>query len=1056
MLLKGDAPRGRPSAGSKGAQMENRKFLRSLYDVLNRYQIAPEGNPECARSQFKFGDAVLDAAGADFSPFEKMQMRSDQRSWIKRVNGERPYGWDVVSWKGGEPSVSGLEGFFMEVVRESDADLQADIKRAFDVGQWVSRDVLVAALAQQTAAFIRGDRLDLECDLARRCLKIEEGRETEAGGLYAQNRQGDDTRTSQHGALNDSPSAIAGMLGVILYDSYADSLSSKPFTGREWLDKQLFDWFSSGDSAQICLIEAGIGLGKSMYLAHLLRTGGELAGRIAASFFCIRGREAYNSPSNVVRSLAYQLACKVPKYRIRLQEILNGAPKLDSLDGDTLFALLLSEPISTLFDHDTPCMAIVIDGIDEADNAVGNPLSSLLGRNIRFLPKWLKFLVTSRPSPAATIPFEFGTQVLKVSIDGESEDNRNDLRAHLYSLFDGHFPVSSVDGIVSALVDASKGSFLYAELMADAVLNKDVDLKVAIATLPTDLSGMYLRWFELSFPITNEYNERYRKALGCILVARDGVLPVSEYGVLFDWDENDIDDFVSRVGALLSVRKRMAFEDSVSFNHSFIAQWVSGEGAGRYRSRPEAARKFMAKRYSAIAAEGYDQLTDYEIRELPYLLEASGMIEDSSKLLMNPVFVERSLNLAESLGERAGVAEEIALLEELVGRTEALCPDGIGYLAEECERLAASYCQAHRLSESREAYEKALATYRELWMQDESGRQYDVLRVLGELEMVLATAGDIHEAAKRSEERLELLDRLLEVDRGCSIWLSPAQYWYSVAGEHQRLFKYLAMLGDVDAARKEWSEAVSLAELVAENAEKGSSIEAYAHLNLGFLQGHDECGGDLHIAEDELRRGIAILRALKDNHSHSSYLLVDIGKSYREIARFKLRAGSYDEAAIEYREAGSAYLSYAEIDGKLLPSMAAAYALLGGLFGRAKCEDKEGEMLLASYRLFNEYRNYGFSDYEFDIERMSEYIEMLIGSYPSIWATLHVERVIELENKIIPLILGIDRSTALSEPDSIVDGLLQELGSLLKTLIEQFDIVFDETDSYDSTFETDY
>jgi hypothetical protein len=394
---------------------------------------------------------------------------------------------------------------------------------------------------------------------------------------------------------------------------------------------------------------------------------------VAASFFCEAGRAAYGDPRTVIQTLAYLLACRIPQYRTLLAAVLEQGCDPGAMNADDLFAHLIAGPLSAAIDGGHECMVMIVDGLDEAGSVEENRLAETLARYAERLPEWMKLLVTSRRNSAAVAPF--GTAVMRIDLPSESTDNMGDVRAYLQSQLEGQFlGQSGFDAAVDALAEASGGIFLYANLMVDAVLKGRVGLSDAATTCPAGLDAMFHQWFRWTFPDLREYRERFRSALGCVAVAPGGALPLGELSRLFGWDDNLQNDFLQRVEVFVRRQETDLYGPAVALSHAFVAEWLASDGAGAYRSSPEAALALMAGTWYGLGREAPESLTDYEAVCVLGVMERAGMDDESDALWADGRVVGRCLSVVRRarggnlFGAAIDLLQNLKAISEVRGR----------------------------------------------------------------------------------------------------------------------------------------------------------------------------------------------------------------------------------------------------------------------------------------------------------------------------------------------------------------------------------------------------
>jgi hypothetical protein len=185
---------------------------------------------------------------------------------------------------------------------------------------------------------------------------------------------------------------------------YAEIAPHLPsFTGRRWLIARYTQWLANELSSRVLPIEGGPGLGKTAlasYLAHSTKSS------VLAVHMCQYNKGESRNPLRLVRTLAYQLATRLPDYRARLLKTV-AIQRPDTMQGKDA-ASLWSEIISAPFAGgdkgiiDRQRLAIIIDGLDEATVDGSNSIVELLATEIGGLPKWIGVVLTGRPDPELT------------------------------------------------------------------------------------------------------------------------------------------------------------------------------------------------------------------------------------------------------------------------------------------------------------------------------------------------------------------------------------------------------------------------------------------------------------------------------------------------------------------------------------------------------------------------------------------------------------------------------------------------------------------------------
>lgn len=352
-------------------------------------------------------------------------------------------------------------------------------------------------------------------------------------------------------------------------DSRIASLLQKGFVGRTWLLEALDEWCRSADrSSRLFWIVGDPGVGKSAFAAHLTHFGRD---KVIAAQFVEWDKPDHRNAQRVVRSLAFQLATRLPDYR-KLLLTLPEIPELDRKDPAELFDYLLANPLKTAIGGGRERQLIVIDALDEAGEAGRNPLTEMLARQAPRLPDWLGIVVTSRPESAVQTPLQGLNPFV---LDTRTEGNRADLRDYLsHELVQQLQHRPDADRIVEQILEESEGVFLYAERFCDDVQRGYLSLDRP-EQFPQGLGGIFLQWFQREFPDLERFRKDVRPALRAILAAREP-LPVEILQRLFHWQDEELCDFTRTLGSLFPVMTEIGRNVIKPF-HKSLADWLTDD-----------------------------------------------------------------------------------------------------------------------------------------------------------------------------------------------------------------------------------------------------------------------------------------------------------------------------------------------------------------------------------------------------------------------------------------------------------------------------------------------
>ena len=447
-------------------------------------------------------------------------------------------------------------------------------------------------------------------------------------------------------------SEIRDKLYVNYNTSKQNDLLKSLFVGRKWLENQLDQWLDDPDGARLCLLYGDPGVGKSAFAAHYVHYNP----RVVASLFCEYDHPHYNDACAVTMTLAYLLACRLPSYRVVLAGILEQEKRLRELNASELFDLLLATPLSTLTidgGHETLC--IVIDGLDECSQGEQNALAETLVSYVPRLPGWLRVLATTREVSAVKDPLR---NAYHLELHGSQEDNQADIRLYFEECLKekwGQEP--GWRDALDTLTKRSGGIFLYARLVTEGIREGKISIENP-TRFPDGLSDAFYQWFGWFFPDDREYKDHFRLPLGMLLAAPEP-LPIEELKRIFDWDDNELGDFLRRLEVLLRRDINIFQKETITFSHQYIAEWLGSRNAGLFQSHRSAALEKMAKRFYALFQQDAEKLTEFEALHLTELLKKCDDDQAWNEAMMSRDLFDRIIHAGDFCGSRGDMPEAI-------------------------------------------------------------------------------------------------------------------------------------------------------------------------------------------------------------------------------------------------------------------------------------------------------------------------------------------------------------------------------------------------------------
>ncbi len=338
------------------------------------------------------------------------------------------------------------------------------------------------------------------------------------------------------------------------------------FTGREWLLDEINTWREGDRSSRIFCLSGGPGMGKSAVVAWLAHSN---KAQVIAAQFCRYNSPERRDPTRVIRSIAFQLATRLPDYR---RHLLNQ-PEIKDLDRKNpvdLFDYLLANPLRYAINGNRPRQLIVIDALDETLQNGQSVLTELIASQLSKLPDWLGWVVTSRPESAIRGQLEqFGLH----EINADDPRNQDDVETYIQHWL----PTLGLDDaeLLQAqqqILIAAQGNFLYVRQLQAAIQQNIIDIK-QLNDLPKGLSALYLREFKYRYPDTHHYEQELLAILE-ILVASSRPIPTSDIETLLNYTKRQRAKVIERLGSYLTVT-----EQGVALFHKSLQDWLLDENS---------------------------------------------------------------------------------------------------------------------------------------------------------------------------------------------------------------------------------------------------------------------------------------------------------------------------------------------------------------------------------------------------------------------------------------------------------------------------------------------
>ncbi|MFM7164601.1 MAG: TIR domain-containing protein, partial [Planctomycetaceae bacterium] len=379
---------------------------------------------------------------------------------------------------------------------------------------------------------------------------------------------------------------LSGHLKPIKSEARIGRLLSKGFYGRQWLFEAVEKWRQDTErNSRLFWIMGTPGVGKSSFAAQLTHTRGDT---VIAAQFCDWNMADHRDARRIIRSLAFQMATRLPDYR-KLLLTLPEIADVDRKDTAELFDYLIANPLRSVIDGGRHRFLIVIDALDEAGDGGRNPLVEILARNAEHLPDWLGFVVTSRPESDVITPLQGLNPFV---FDTISESNRRDIRDYVHlELVSQLQDRTDADLLIEEVLQKSEGVFLYAERFCDDIQHGSLSLDHP-EQFPQGLGGIFCQYFQRQFTDLARFSEFVLPALRVILAAREP-MPMELLQRIFNWRSEERIDLTRTLGSLFPVTTDAGFEVIQTYHRS-LSDWL--------------VDKDLARSYAVDVAKGHADL----------------------------------------------------------------------------------------------------------------------------------------------------------------------------------------------------------------------------------------------------------------------------------------------------------------------------------------------------------------------------------------------------------------------------------------------------------------
>ena len=355
-------------------------------------------------------------------------------------------------------------------------------------------------------------------------------------------------------------------------------LLSRNFYGRHWLEDFIENWQDRTDSKAL-VIYGKPGSGKSAFCVNYAHYNSDVYG----VFLCEWNRENTINPNKLIRTMAFRLATKLPDYRAMLIYQLNENQdnNLDSMNSDALFDFLIAYPLNNLINGNRPSGLIIVDGLDEAELNGSNQIAEVFERSIELLPKWIKFIFTSRAEKSVISHLKAFD---KIDLIDDMPSGYNDIMAYLIkSLAQELKEISNKLEVINKICAVSEGVFLYAVMLVEGI--KDGTMSIQnVDEFPHGLNGAYRVFMHRKFDGEAQYNN-IRPFLEAMCI--DDTIPENLIIEVYGFSKYKYLKLLDKLGSLVDRHKGESELYLLGFSHKSIRDWLTN---------PEQSQEFYIDR----------------------------------------------------------------------------------------------------------------------------------------------------------------------------------------------------------------------------------------------------------------------------------------------------------------------------------------------------------------------------------------------------------------------------------------------------------------------------
>lgn len=445
---------------------------------------------------------------------------------------------------------------------------------------------------------------------------------------------------------------LSDLLNPVSMDIKIKLLLRDEIVGRKWLLNIVKD-FVAHDDKQLLWLVGLPGTGKSAFSAIL----SNYLENCCAVYFCQWDKLETLKSKNIIRTLAFQLACNLADYRLALLECLKNINFGDLTTEDLLEQILIA-PLNSLIDGNRGTVCVVIDALDEIDEENASIINTL-SRMLSSFPKWIKFIFTCRPEARIiNCMDEFTSEIYKI----EGTENYDDIKRFILP------KVNNSVKLAEAVARKSGESFILAKEYVKILDKNDFDLQ-CLEKVGNGIADIYYQSFSRLFTNCDYY--QYSKLIGVIMCARESI-NVELAKQILDVTQCEIDLMLDKVSSFF-IQIPYKRETVIQSYHKTLNDWLISTQAREFRVDIEQSEILMANFFLNKLSDNNFTPSSYVVKYALSHLKKSGLYDKQTDEIKKQIFKR----LAEGAKD-FGYAE---IEKDILKKWGRLCPtDDIDYL----------------------------------------------------------------------------------------------------------------------------------------------------------------------------------------------------------------------------------------------------------------------------------------------------------------------------------------------------------------------------------------